>query len=173
MLIASKIERKGGSCITISGTEYHFLPTPPTGAHLCEVENEDHAKRLLAITEGFYAVEGEVKALSAEDALAKAEADAAAAETAAVAAAIDASTAAIDASNAEISAAEAVDTDNGEGEAEAEEGEGAPEGDSLAYLEDLSDIDLKQAYKDVFGKKPNGQMLRENIIKSIRENAKD
>lgn len=52
MLIESKIKRPGGSYIELGGITYHFAPNAE-GRHVCEVDNDDHVDRLLAIPEGF------------------------------------------------------------------------------------------------------------------------
>lgn len=59
MLIKSKIERKGGTVITIDDKEYHFKPVKAEGAHVCEVKPPEHCKRLLSIKEGFAPADGE------------------------------------------------------------------------------------------------------------------
>lgn len=52
MKIESKIKRSGGSVIEMFGTKYHFMPNAE-GAHVAEVEDEDHIARFLAIPEGY------------------------------------------------------------------------------------------------------------------------
>lgn len=63
LTIKCKIERKGGSKIDIEGQEYHFLPNSK-GDHVCAVENPEHAKRFLSITEGYEAYFDDVKPAS-------------------------------------------------------------------------------------------------------------
>lgn len=54
MLIQSKIERKGGSVITLGPNTYHFKPKPPDDMrHTCEVTDEDDVQALIAIKEGY------------------------------------------------------------------------------------------------------------------------
>lgn len=57
MKIESILLRKGGSVVSLPVTSevsitYKFIG-PEDGPHVCEVENEDHIERLLAIPEGF------------------------------------------------------------------------------------------------------------------------
>ncbi|CAB4134886.1 hypothetical protein UFOVP275_29 [uncultured Caudovirales phage] len=59
MKIQCIIERKGGSKIELSGIEYHFEPLED-GCHVAEVENEEHADRFLAISEGYKVYRGEL-----------------------------------------------------------------------------------------------------------------
>jgi hypothetical protein len=69
MLIESKLKRKDGSKIDIGGVEYHFK-ADATGAHVCDVTDEDHLARFLAIPEGFRlvgAVEAPKAAETSED----------------------------------------------------------------------------------------------------------
>lgn len=56
MKIESILRREGGSRITMGGVEYHFAPGED-GRHVCEVGDEGHAERLLAIPEGFREVD--------------------------------------------------------------------------------------------------------------------
>lgn len=44
--------RDGGSFIELGGIEYHFKPYTD-GAHVCDVENTEHADRFLSIPEGY------------------------------------------------------------------------------------------------------------------------
>ncbi|HEV8034385.1 hypothetical protein [Yoonia sp.] len=48
MLIEHTTKRAGGSIHTIEGVKYHFKPAK-TDAHVCNVDDPDHAKRFLAI----------------------------------------------------------------------------------------------------------------------------
>lgn len=52
MKIESIIRREGGTTVTVGGVTYRFLPGND-GRHVAEVENESHAAKLLAITEGY------------------------------------------------------------------------------------------------------------------------
>lgn len=56
MKIECLIKREGGSFIGVGGVEYHFAPQPD-GKHVAEVKDKDHAKILLAITEGYRLVD--------------------------------------------------------------------------------------------------------------------
>ena len=53
MKIRCKLERAGGSHVTIGGKEYHFKPQGPGGPHIAEVTDKEHIGRLLSITEGY------------------------------------------------------------------------------------------------------------------------
>lgn len=52
MEIESRIKREGGSDIDIDGVVYKFRPNEK-GEHVCEVDNETHAQRLISIVEGY------------------------------------------------------------------------------------------------------------------------
>lgn len=54
MLIECLIRREGGSRITLDGENYHFKPDGSSSpAHICEVASEEHARKLLAIKDGY------------------------------------------------------------------------------------------------------------------------
>lgn len=55
MLIECLLKRAKGSFVEIDGTTYHFKPESGEFAdpHVCNVENPEHAQRLLAIREGY------------------------------------------------------------------------------------------------------------------------
>lgn len=67
MQILCKLKRANGSLVKLDDTTYHFKPNAK-GDHVAEVDDDDHAETLLAITEGYEAYEqepatsGEVKA---------------------------------------------------------------------------------------------------------------
>jgi hypothetical protein len=52
MKIECKLKREGGSKIDLDNIEYHFAPGAD-GAHVAEVENDEHIARFLAIPEGY------------------------------------------------------------------------------------------------------------------------
>lgn len=52
MQIECTLIRNGGTHAEIDGTDYHFAPQDD-GAHVCEVENPEHAQRFLSITEAY------------------------------------------------------------------------------------------------------------------------
>lgn len=52
MKIECKLKRDGGSKIDLDNTEYHFAPGAD-GAHVAEVEDDEHVARFLAIPEGY------------------------------------------------------------------------------------------------------------------------
>lgn len=52
MKIECKLQRDGGTHITLGQDEYHFSPQPD-GAHVAEITNEEHIDRLLSISEAY------------------------------------------------------------------------------------------------------------------------
>ena len=53
LIIECLLKRKGGSLVTMAdGTEYHFAPNLKD-RHVAVVANDDHAHRLLSISEGY------------------------------------------------------------------------------------------------------------------------
>lgn len=52
MQIECILKREGGTKTAIGEIEYHFAPQAD-GAHVADVENEDHQDRFLAISEGY------------------------------------------------------------------------------------------------------------------------
>lgn len=52
MDIESKLQREGGSRIQLGDAEYHFAPGAD-GAHVAQVDDDEHVAILLAIPEGF------------------------------------------------------------------------------------------------------------------------
>jgi len=59
MLIECKIKRPDGSIVTIEGVAYDFQPDD-LGRHVAEVDNEQHAERLLSI-DAYRKVEGKTE----------------------------------------------------------------------------------------------------------------
>lgn len=55
MKIESIIQRAKGTVVEFPGVTYHFKPEQPGGPHVADVDNEDHADRLLSIPEGYRA----------------------------------------------------------------------------------------------------------------------
>lgn len=53
MDVRCKIERKGGSIVTMDKTTYHFTPVEEGGPHIASVNNQKHLARFLAIPEGY------------------------------------------------------------------------------------------------------------------------
>ena len=56
MLVLSRIKRANGTKVMLGHNVYHFRPQPElTGdsEHVCEIESDAHACRLLLIAEGF------------------------------------------------------------------------------------------------------------------------
>lgn len=52
MQIECILKREGGTVAEIGGIDYHFEPLAD-GAHVAEVENDDHVDRFLSISEGY------------------------------------------------------------------------------------------------------------------------
>lgn len=52
MKIRCKLEREGGTPVTLDETEYRFVPDA-NGAHVAEVKDKAHVARLLAIPEAY------------------------------------------------------------------------------------------------------------------------
>lgn len=52
MKIECKLQRAGGTIVDIGGTEYHFKPGAD-GAHVADIENDEHIDRFLAIAEAY------------------------------------------------------------------------------------------------------------------------
>lgn len=55
MKIECKLQREGGSVVTIGEETYHFKPDGK-GRHVCDVRNKEHATRLLQIPEAYLPV---------------------------------------------------------------------------------------------------------------------
>ena len=173
MLIKSKIKRENGSNVTIEGTLYRFLPQPPKGDHVCEVENPKHAKRLLSVTEGFEPADDNAAAAAEVAAQVAPEPEPQPApqpepepETQAnpITAQTDAAAARLE-ENVEPAGNDETQTDETSPE-QALENAVEPNDDGL---DAMSDADLAYAFRDEFDKKP-GNMKRDTIIKKIREN---
>jgi len=160
MLIVSKIERKGGSRITVSGKTYDFTPNEKTGLHMCEVEDKDHAARLISISEGFEAFDPK----DAEELLCSEPSAAANSNEQAPEQRLE--------SEIEPGSNEPGDDDLSDDDPEAKL-ENNIEPDQDDGLEDLGDLDLVHAYEDALGKPPAKNMKRATMINHIRKaNAK-
>ena len=153
MNIECLLKRPGGTRIALGGTAYHFKPDD-LDRHVASVENPDHSKLLLGITEGYRSLDPLPPAqVTLADALAILRqqfpdadlskiagnvAEPAPAETEAVAP-VDAAT-------------EAVAADDGE--------------DDGAFA-DMSDDDLRAEFEKLLGRKPHQKMLRETMVAQI------
>lgn len=147
MLIVSKIQRQGGSRVTVQGSEYMFEPRGPKGEHVAEVENPEHIKRFLSVPEGFASYDPEeAKGILMPE------------------------------PSPEQRLESNVEPDDG-GEDGEDEGEDDPESaiennvepDQDDGLDDMPDLDLSHAYKDEFDAMPRKNMKRETIIRHIRK----
>ncbi len=61
--IECRLVRQGGTKAEVGGTEYHFTPWTD-GAHVCAVDEPEHADIFLSITEGYRLYRGEGKPLT-------------------------------------------------------------------------------------------------------------
>lgn len=66
MRIECKLIREGGTTADIDGVEYHFAPQAD-GAHVADVENEDHVDRFLGIGEAYKLYRGKADTEEAGD----------------------------------------------------------------------------------------------------------
>ena len=153
MNIECLLKRPGGTRIALGGTAYHFKPDD-LDRHVASVENPDHSKLLLGITEGYRSLDPLPPAqVTLADALAILRqqfpdadlskivgytAEPAPAETEAIAP-VDAAT-------------EAVAADAGK-----------DDGD----FADMSDDDLRAEFEKLLGRKPHQKMLRETMVAQI------
>lgn len=153
MNIECLLKRPGGTRIALGGTAYHFKPDD-LDRHVASVENPDHSKLLLGITEGYRSLDPLPPAqVTLADALAILRqqfpdadlskiagnvAEPAPAETEAVAP-VDAATEAV-----------AADDDKDDG-----------------AFADLSDDDLRAEFEKLLGRKPHQKMLRETMVAQI------
>lgn len=149
MLIVSKIERQGGSRITIGNTAYMFEPTGKSGKHMCEIKDEAHIKRLLSITEGFEPFDPEEAAEFLPDPDDFAVLQEGPRENEGEGEPDDADKAAHEEAEATLETTIEPDADDG--------------------LDEMDDITLAHAYEDEFDKKPAATMKRETMINRIRK----
>lgn len=137
MLIEHTTKRTGGSIHTIDGVKYHFKPAK-TDAHVCNVDDPDHAKTFLAI-----------------DTFVIAGKQATAAPVAPPAAPAPTPTAAPAQEPAQ--APEPQLTPQAEAQTE-----------TATALEDLPDDELADLYTSAMGKPPHHAAKRETLIERIR-----
>lgn len=71
MRIESILRRKGGTKVTLDGTEYHFAPDSE-GREFADVASERHIGIFLSIPEGYRAINASAKAPAKEPVLAPA-----------------------------------------------------------------------------------------------------
>ncbi|KEP68814.1 hypothetical protein DL1_08485 [Thioclava dalianensis] len=159
MEIRCKIERKGGSLVTLEGANYAFTPNDQ-GDHVADVKNNSHIKRLLSITEGYEVYMPD----EAEDQTPaqKPEAPAAPAQKpesvkqepdpAQISPALNAAP-----------GSEGSDETTDESHDEDEKPTNAADD-----LETLSDDDLAAKYEQVFDRKPHHNAKRDTLIEKIR-----
>lgn len=168
MKIERIIREPHGSVVTMGGTSYPFAPQEPGGPHVAEVENEDHARILLLITEAYRPFGDDAREKAAaitkekpvahmtDEELTAAMAEAAQREAAALVTTdkTDAPAVAAESADAKI---EDVDIS---GIALADEA-------TAADLQELNDDVLRDLFEQEVGRKPHPKMLRENMIAQI------
>jgi len=138
MLIEHTTKRKNGSIHTIEGVKYHFKPAK-TEAHVCNVDDPDHAKRFLAIDT--FVIAGKATQAAPAPAPQPAQTPAPVQEP--------------------VQEPQAAPTPE-----PAPEPQDEPE--TATKLEDLPDEELADLYTSALGKAPHHAMKRETIIDRIR-----
>lgn len=150
LTIRCKIERKGGSVVTLDRKKYHFKPRDEEGIgpHLCDVADQGHLARLLSITEGYELHRERIvvnEPVSDEPAPAV--------DPQAIAHEVTGMTVSTEAANGDpVASASVLDK-------------------VLANPEDATDEELADAFEEQNGRRPNERAKRETIIKRILENA--
>lgn len=66
MKIECILKRQGGSFVELGDQTYHFKPQAD-GAHVADVSDEEHADKLLSITEAYREYEGQAQAEAGEE----------------------------------------------------------------------------------------------------------
>ena len=154
MKIESILKRPGGTKVTMGDSLYHFAPNEQD-QHVAEVENPDHAKVFLNITEGYRSLDPiQPQQVSLEDAMAVLKAQFPNADFSALTAAVPAPAAANSEPNPEPDAQEPDDA-------------GDDAEDDPAGLADMSDEELRAEFEKLIGRKPHANMLRENMEAQI------
>lgn len=176
MKIERIIREPRGSVVTMGGESYHFKPIEDGGPHVADVDNQDHAKVLLRITEGYRPFGDDARKAAAAVIPPKPDDEEI---TAAIAAAAreEAKKAAASATEAGTTPqpTEQADTPNPPTAAPAEGGEDQKT-EAEAELSKLDDAALRKAFEDEVGRKAHPRMLAETMIAQIaaaREEAKN
>ena len=154
MKIESILKRPGGTKVTMGDSLYHFAPNEQD-QHVAEVENTDHAKVFLNITEGYRSLDPiQPQQVSLEDAMAVLKAQFPNADFSALTAAVP---------------APAADTSEPDPKPDAQEPDDAGDDaeDDPAGLADMSDEELRAEFEKLIGRKPHSNMLRENMEAQI------
>lgn len=151
MKIETILKRPGGTKVRLGSDTYHFKPDDQD-RHVAEVENPDHVKVLLNIPEGYRSLDPlPAQQVSLDEAMAVLKAQF---------------------PNADFSALTGGSAPQAEPEAPATapviEPDPEDEGDDdPAGLAALSDEELRAEFEELIGRKPNANMLRENMEAQI------
>ena len=143
MNIECLLKRPGGTRIALGGTAYHFKPDD-LDRHVASVENPDHSKLLLGITEGYRSLDPLPPAqVTLADALAILRQQFPDADLSKIAGNV-----------AEPAPAET-------------EAVAADAGKDDGDFADMSDDDLRAEFEKLLGRKPHQKMLRETMVAQI------
>lgn len=155
ILIRCKIEREGGTPVTLDGITYHFKPRPDLGsgsAHVCLLNKKPHINRLLSITEGYevYLGDDDVDGFDAD--LSPAVPDDGAVDQA-----------------ADGMAEDPPEEDSEDGE-DGDEIDSLPDSEQdLKPLDDMSDDELRDEYKIRNGRAARKNTSRQTLIDKLRD----
>ena len=153
MNIECLLKRPGGTRIALGGTAYHFKPDD-LDRHVASVENPDHSKLLLGITEGYRSLDPLPPAqVTVADALAILRQQFPDADRSKIAGNV------AEPAPAETEAVAAVDA--------ATEAVAADAGKDDGDFADMSDDDLRAEFEKLLGRKPHQKMLRETMVAQI------
>lgn len=153
MNIECLLKRPGGTRIALGGTAYHFKPDD-LERHVASVENPDHSKLLLGITEGYRSLDPLPPAqVTLADALAILRQQFPDADLSKIAGNV------AEPAPAETEAVAPVDA--------ATEAVAADDGKDDGAFADMSDDDLRAEFEKLLGRKPHQKMLRETMVAQI------
>ena len=160
MKIESIIKRPGGSQVKLGAIAYHFKPDE-LDRHVADVENPDHAKVLLGITEGFRSLDPVVEVdVSLEAAIGVIKAKFPDKNIEGFLYADEAQQAA--------PVTQTIPGDDSKVDAQ-KDAQAADQGatDEKAGLSALTDEQLRAEFEKLIGRKPHANMLRENMEAQI------
>ena len=153
MNIECLLKRPGGTRIALGGTAYHFKPDD-LDRHVASVENPDHSKLLLGITEGYRSLDPLPPAqVTLADALAILRQQFPDADLSKIAGNV------AEPAPAETEAVAPVDA--------ATEAVAADAGKDDGDFADMSDDYLRAEFEKLLGRKPHQKMLRETMVAQI------
>lgn len=174
MKIECILKRPGGTMVRLGSTAYHFKPDE-LDRHVAAVDDQDHQKAFLSITEGYRSLDPlPPRPVSLDEALAALRAQIPDADPAHLAQIITGGiTPAVNPVAPRAAAQTPVEqevsnADEAEAEPEAEDDEKGGEDEAEDDLEAMSDDDLRAEFETWLGRKPHHNMLRENMIAQIR-----